>query len=123
MIMLTVSVQEGALEFHRGDERLLRSQPQPREHSIVLKLTGEIVSDTVYPLQDELESYLSLGICVELDFAEVTFLSTAGQEMLLNVQQFAENVRGCEMRLVHVPDAIYDALDSLNITEHLLIDD
>ena len=105
--MLTVSVQEGALEFRRGDERLLRAQPQPREHSIVLKLTGEIVSDTVYPLQDELESYLSLGICVELDFAEVTFLSTAGQEM----------------RLVHVPDAIYDALDSLNITEHLLIDD
>lgn len=121
--MLTVFIRDGALEFHRENECLLTATPQPREQAMVLKLTGEMVSDAVYTLQDELESYLSLGIRVELDFSEVTFLSTAGQEMLLNVQQFSEDIRRGELRLVHVPDPIYRELDSLNITEHLLIDD
>lgn len=121
--MLTVFLHEGALEFRRGEDILLSVQPQPKEQAMVLKLTGEIVSDTVYTLQDELESYLSLGIRVELDFSQVTFLSTAGQEMLLNIQQFSEDIHRGELRLVRVPDAIYNELDSLNITEHLLIDD
>lgn len=121
--MLTIQLHEGAMEFLREGQTLLRVQPQPTEQSMVLLLGGEIVSDTVYFLQDELESYLSLGIRVELDFSQVTFLSTAGQEMLLNVQQFSEDIHRGQLRLIHVPDAIYRELDDLNITEHLLIDE
>ena len=120
--MLTVSLQGGTLIFSRGEETVLRVTPQPQENAMVLQLSGQVLSDTAYPLQDELESYLSLDIPIRLDYSQVTFLSASAQEMLLNVQKLSEDSGRGELKLCSVPDSVYMELEHNNMTEHLYIE-
>lgn len=88
-----------------------------------MTLNGELRSETAHHIQDELDAFTTVGVKVWVDFREVTFAAPSMFNALLDSQQRIDIFRKGEVVLKNVPDAIYQEMDKLGITELLIIED
>lgn len=120
--MLTKFIKDGSICFADANGDVLTIREQLEQDQILITLQGELRSETALLLQDELESFLSLGLSVTLDFSGVTFLSHSALYTLLGAQQFSDTLRRGQIILKQLPASIYQEFDRNGLTELLQIE-
>ncbi len=92
---------------------------QRSESTVVLHAVGSVDSDTAAQLQEPLLRAAEAPTgAVELDLAEVPYMSSAGLRVLLVVAK-AQQKRGERLRLVNVPHHIYNILNLAGFTSFI----
>jgi anti-anti-sigma factor len=89
------------------------------ESAVVLHAAGPVDSNTAAQLQEPLlrESEAPAG-AVELDLAEVSYMSSAGLRVLVMAAKALQK-RGERLRLVNVPPQIYNVLNLAGFTSFI----
>ena len=89
------------------------------ESALVLHAVGPVDSNTASHLQEPLlRAAESLSGTVQLDLAEVPYMSSAGLRVLLLAARALQK-RGERLRLMHVPPHIYTVLNIAGFTSFI----
>ncbi len=121
--MLTRKIQDDTMLFYDGEKLVLSAEELETDGGILIKLKGELRSEAAHHIQDELDAFTTVGVRVNLDFGEVSFISPSVLNALLNSQQLIDHFRRGEIVLKNIPDAVYREMDETGITELLMIED
>ena len=123
--MRPTRVQEGdTLILKSGEEFILSVQEILREkdHAFDIVLTGNLRSDAVHDLYDELESLVIMGFGLRIDMEKVEYISSACSKAFLNLQLKVDREGKGSLVLRNVPSAIYAQMESIGLTELLEIE-
>jgi anti-anti-sigma factor len=89
------------------------------ESTVVLHAAGPVDSTTAPQLQESLlHAAEGLTGAVELDLAQVSYMSSAGLRVLLQAAKALQK-RGERLRLVNVPPQIYNILNLAGFTSFI----
>ena len=89
------------------------------ESSVVLRAVGPVDSTTAASLQEPLlQAVESSSGAVQLDLAQVSYLSSAGMRVLLLAAKALQK-RGERLRLVNVPQQIHSLLNLAGFTSFI----
>ena len=92
---------------------------QHLESAVVLHATGRVDRNTASELQEPLlRAAEAPSGAVELDLAEVSYMSSAGLRVLLQAAKALQK-RGERLRLVNVPLQIYNVLNLAGFTSFI----
>src|SRR5262249_16426300 len=92
---------------------------QHLESRVVLHATGPVNNNTAEQLQEPLlRAAEALSGAVELDLAEVSYMSSAGLRVLVRTAKTLQK-RGERLRLVNVPLHIYNVLNLAGFTSFI----
>src|SRR5262244_651320 len=92
---------------------------QHLESAVVLHATGRVDRNTVSELQEPLlRAAEGPTGAVELDLAEVSYMSSAGLRVLLQAAKALQK-RGERLRLVNVPSQIYNVMNLAGFTSFI----
>ena len=80
------------------------------EEKTILALSGEMDTITASKLETALIPEFDQTKHVELDFARLTFVSSAGLRVLLTCEKAAK-AKGCRQVIVNVPESIVEVFD------------
>jgi len=86
----------------------------------VLALSGRLDTTTAPKLQEVLIPEFDGAKCVELDFAELAYVSSAGLRVLLMGEKTAK-AKGGKFRLVNVPEEIMEVFEMTGFADMLTI--
>lgn len=82
------------------------------KHCDMVKATGRVDSYTAPQLADAFNIIMEKGhYKLAFDMSELSFLSSAGLRVLINVQKTCKRYNRGELVLVSIPENIYAALD------------
>lgn len=98
-------------------------QDEKEQDCIVVVLEGSLKSDTVHEFQDEMITLAIFGMNIKMDFAKVTYVSSACVQALLKIQQKMDNVGKGSLTIIKLPSQIRAEFDSTGISELLMIED
>lgn len=121
--MIKIKLEGDFTYFYENDKLILTMEETETDDGILMTLKGELKSETAHSILDELNAYSVVGMKVTVDFAEVTFVSSAVLNALLDAQQMIDQLRKGELILRRVPDAIYTVMDENRVAELLMIED
>lgn len=119
-IVYTIDEQTIRLSDMSGD--LLTIREEPGEAGVLVFLAGTLRNDVIFYLQDELESLLSLGLSITVDFSEVRYVSAAAQQVFLSAQHRIERTGKGKQRFIHMPEDVYLAFERTGASELLNIE-
>ena len=92
---------------------------QRSESAVVLHAAGPVDSDTAAQLQEPLlRAAQGPTGAVELDLAEVSYMSSAGLRVLVQAAKALQK-RGERLRLVNVPSQIYNVMNLAGFTSFI----
>jgi anti-anti-sigma factor len=92
---------------------------QHSESAVVLHAAGPVDSNTIAQLQEPLlRAAEGPTGAVELDLAEVSYMSSAGLRVLLQAAKALQK-RGERLRLVNVPSQIYNVMNLAGFTSFI----
>jgi anti-anti-sigma factor len=92
---------------------------QHLESAVVLRAAGRVDRNTAQQLQEPLLRAAEAPTgAVELDLAEVSYMSSAGLRVLLQAAKALQK-RGERLRLVNVPSHIYNILNLAGFTSFI----
>ena len=113
----------GVLYFtEKGTEFLnLAEEIDPSGQAIAIKVTGNLRSDVRYDFSDEMMLCLAMKMDIVLDLENLQRISNACMTALLDIQQSVDQMGMGSLTLKHVPKPIYKALDSIGLTDLLMI--
>ena len=119
-IFANLSLQEAKLRNQRGREmKELEITLQHLESAVVLHAAGRVDSNTAPQLQEPLLRAAEAPTgAVELDLAEVSYMSSAGLRVLLQAAKALQK-RGERLRLINVPLPIYNILNLAGFTSFI----
>jgi len=86
----------------------------------VLALSGRLDTTTAPKLQETLIPEFENAKCVELDFAELAYVSSAGLRVLLMGEKTAK-AKGGKFRLVNVSEEIMEVFEMTGFADMLTI--
>lgn len=101
---------------------ILSIREDPEKNTVLLTLTGTLRNDVAGYLQDELEAILSLGMTAMVDLSGVVYMSSAAQQVFLQIQQKIDGTGRGGLRLIHPTDAVYAELKQTGISELLNVE-
>jgi anti-anti-sigma factor len=115
-----IFLQEAKLRNQRGREmNELEITLQHLESAVVLHAAGRVDSNTAPQLQEPLLRAAEAPTgAVELDLAEVSYMSSAGLRVLLQAAKALQK-RGERLRLTNVPLPIYNILNLAGFTSFI----
>jgi len=87
---------------------------------VIFTLTGRLDTTTAPQLQEGLIPTFDDGVCVELDFANLTYVSSAGLRVLLLGEKTAKS-KGGVLTLVNVSAEIREVFEMTGFTDILKI--
>ena len=112
------------ISLSNEDGIVLSVEEKECDGSICMTLKGKLVSESAHLIQDELEAFISIGLSINLNLKEVTYISPSVMFALLNAQMLTDNYfQNAEFTLQSVPAPIYQALYAQGITDQLMIED
>lgn len=115
------TVEGDTLILKDGEKEILAMGEAADGNAVTLTLRGMLRSDTLHDFQDELIALTTLGMDLIVDFAGVTYLSTACQQALLTVQQKMDSLGKGSLTLVKLPPNIYEEFEKTGASELLMI--
>lgn len=121
--MLRREIQGDTLRFYEGEQLVLTIGETENDSGILMTLKGDLISETAHHIQDELDAFTTVGVKVTMDFREVLFAAPSVFNGLLNSQQLIDHFRQGEIVLKNVPDAVYQEMEAIGISELLMIED
>ena len=92
------------------------------EDRTIIKVDGRVDAMTTQDLQDVIMNTFQSCSKIELDFAQVEYISSAGLKTLLLGQKTA-NSKGGQFTLRHVNDMVMEVLNMTGFASILHIDD
>jgi anti-anti-sigma factor len=89
---------------------------------IILTVKGQLRTDVVHDIQDELIALTTVGANIVVDLAGVTYLSSTAQHMFLNTQRKMDDMGKGTLVLRKLPAAIYQEFEMTGASELLMIE-
>lgn len=112
------------ISLSNEDGIVLSMEEKESDGGICMTLKGKLVSESAHLIQDELEAFISIGLSVNLNLKDVTYISPSVMFVLLNAQMLTDNYfQNSEFTLRSVPAPIYQSLYAQGITDQLMIED
>lgn len=121
--MIRREINGDSMFFYDGDRLILTVDELDYNGGILMALKGQLSSDTVHYIHNELDAFTTVGMKVWLDFTEVSFAAPSFLIAMLNAQQLVDFFRKGEIVLKNIPDDIYQEMDKSGMTELLIIED
>lgn len=121
--MLTRKIEGDSMLFWDEDSLILTADEQDLNGGILMVLKGQLRSDTVHYIQNELDAFTTVGVKVCVDFKEVSYAAPSFLGALLSSQHLVDFFHKGEIVLKNIPDKIYQEMDETGITELLMIED
>ena len=123
-------IEDDLITYYRGEEKLFWLKETEEENGVRLVFSGEMLSETVHEFRDELMAFASVGVNMIIDFKEIKYMAVAYMQALLEVQVELDKAqkkdgsqsKNAEMKLINVPQTLYDEMEKTGVTELLLIE-
>lgn len=87
---------------------ILRINESADETSMIYRVSGEMINEIAYELEDELIAGMSVRNVLILDLAELTYIASAGFRSLLKVQHIIDERDRGELILRNLNPAVKD---------------
>lgn len=113
----TKKIEGDTIAVYVGDKKEFWIQETAEEKCVKVYLGGQLKTEYVHEFSDELMALVSMGMNLILDFSEVTYISSYFLKALLIVQQTVDKKDAAELKLVKIPDAIYQEFERIGFSE------
>ena len=110
------------ITYMRGNEKLFWMTETIEDTNAELKVGGELQSDTVHELQDEIMALASVGADIVVDLSEVTYVAVVHMRSFLNAQLALDESGKGSLKLTHLAPSIYAEMEKTGLTELLWIE-
>ena len=121
--MINRKLEGDSTFFYENDSLILTMVETDTEDGILMTLKGDLKKDTANPILDELNDFSMVNVKVTVDFKDVTSISAAVMNALLDAQQQIDQLEQGELVLRSIPDPIYREMDKIHLTELLMIEE
>lgn len=111
----TIHLMDGALTVLSMEEIM-----EPGK--ALVRFSGNLCSDTVHDVKDELMAMTMMGVEITLDLQQVQSICAACQHVFLQIQQKIDERGKGRLILTKLPDAIFTQLDEVGLTSLLEIE-
>ena len=118
----TKKIEGDTIAIYEGDRKDFWIRETAGEKHVEVFLGGQLKSSYVHEFSDELLALVSIGMNIILDFSAVTYMSSYFMKELLNVQRTMEKKDTAELKLVKLPDHIYEEFEKIGFSELLDIE-
>lgn len=115
-------IEGDVIVIYEGDKKDFWIQETAREKCVEVSLGGRLKSAYVHEFSDELLALVSIGMNLILDLSAVTYISSSFMKALLAVQQTIDKKDAVELKLIQLPDHIYDEFEKTGFSELLDIE-
>lgn len=112
----TTFFTESAAEILRIDEKISEDRK-----SVQFDISGSLRSDIRYDLRDELMLCAAMKMDILINMSGLTHIANSCMSVLLEVQQSIDEMNCGSLSLKDLPKEIYNALDSIGLTDLLMI--
>lgn len=99
---------------------MLNISKKAKNHTITVSLEGKLDSNTALDLDEFLKALPATPLLI-LDFANLTYISSAGLRVLLSAQKRA-NASHSALKIIHVVEDVMDILDITGFVDILTIE-
>lgn len=120
--MLNRKIEGDSIVIYDGQTSILTIFEQEMDSGVVVKLVGELRSETVHDIQDELVALITVGANITVDFTEVTYIASTAQHLFLRVQQKIDDIGRGVLTLQNLPAPIYQEFEKTGTSELLMIE-
>lgn len=121
--MLTRKMQGDTMLFYEEEKLILTVEETEAEGGILMKLKGNLRSDTAHHIQDELDAFVTVGVKVIMDMKEVSFVSPSFLKGILDSQVLIDFFCKGELILRNVPAGTFRELKETGIADLLMIEE
>ena len=90
---------------------------------VVLAAAGDLRSDVRYDLRDELMLCVAMKKDIVLDLEKLDRISNSCMSVLLEIQQSIDQLGCGSLTLTKVPKPVFKSLDSIGLTDLLMIEE
>lgn len=118
----TKKIEGDTISIFEGDKKDFWLQETAGEKHVEVYLGGQIKTAYVHEFSDEMLALVSIGMNIILDFSAVTYMSSYFMKALLSVQQTMDKKDTVELKLVKLPDKIYEEFEKTGFSELLDIE-
>lgn len=112
----TTFFTESAAEILHIDEKISEDRK-----SVQFDISGSLRSDIRYDLRDELMLCAAMKMDILINMSGLTHIANSCMSVLLEVQQSIDEMNCGSLSLKDLPKEIYNALDSIGLTDLLMI--
>ena len=109
---------DGGEEFLSFTETISADAP-----GVTMALTGALRSEVRYDLRDELMLCVAMKKDILLDMEKLERISNSCMSVLLEIQQSIDQLGCGSLQLTKVPKPVYKSLDSIGLTDLLMIEE
>ncbi len=115
----------GITRFSDGNSEFLSftETVSAADATAVLAAEGDLRSDVRYDLRDELMLCVAMKKDIMLDLEKVDRISNSCMSVLLEIQQSIDQLGCGSLTLTKVPKPVYKSLDSIGLTDLLMIEE
>lgn len=114
-----LSNTETTTAFYDGQQCILTITETMKDDTIYMSFQGELRSDVANPLLDELTALIIADKSINLNFRDVSFISSAIMFQLLNAQRKIDEIHKGKMILSEVPSPVFDAFRKVGLEDLL----
>lgn len=95
----------------------------PSGNTVEFKIAGNLRSDVRYDFSDEMMLCIAMKKDIVLNLENLDRISNACMSAMLDVQQSVDQMRRGSLTLKSLPKPIYKSLDSIGLTDLLMIEE
>lgn len=115
-------IEDDTITYFSGQKKILWIKEILNESSVDVFIGGELLSETTHEFQDEIMALASVGMDINIDLSDVTYIAASYMQALLKIQvSIDQNGKG-NMKLKNLPPPIQNNFDKTGITELLWIE-
>lgn len=116
-------VENDTLCLYEDSTEILSIMESAEGNDVLLKLSGMLRSDVAHDFQDELVALATLHMNLILDMADITYISSTCQQVLLAVQQKIDELGQSSMRIKNMPANLKTEFDNTGFSQLLDIEE
>lgn len=110
-------IEGDTIAVYEGGRKEFWIQETAGEKHVEVYLGGQLKTNYVHEFSDELMALVSIGMNLILDFSAVTYMSSHFMKALLTIQQAMDKKDAAEIKLVKIPDNIYQEFEKTGFSE------
>jgi len=119
---LNYFIEDRTIHLTDEEKEILSIREDPEDSSVTVTLTGNLRSDAVCYMQDELDAFLSLGFAVIVDMSGLNYVSVTAQQAFLQSQQKADRLGKGSLTLRLPNDTLYAEFEKTGASDLLIFE-
>ena len=119
--MLTRKIEGDSIVFYDGSAAVLTIREKELEEIVTVEMIGELRSDAVHEVLDELVALATVGINIAADLSGITYIAPTAQHIFLRTQQKIDSIGSGSLVLIGLSDTIYQEFEKTGLSELLMI--